>query len=440
MVFVLISEGKYVKGKKYMKLTDEQKRMLDGNEGPGIKKCLDLLVKWGESFDAEKMVKVYSVHLSTNYCIEFLEEWSEGAKRTKCLSTLHAVFDPIFWIEKMGLKFEKNASVGGGILSTDPLDFKKRMGKLKSLGFLPTFTCAPYNVGNNPRQNNICCWVGSSGQIISNSIFGALSGRESVSTCFAAALTGYTPRMGLLDLEKRRAQLLIKVPTKIKTETWTEADYGTLGYFIGGIAGQRNVAIEGLSPDLPMDMARMLLSPQPVSGAVAICKIIGLSPGALTLEEAFARRPPEEVIEVNKSILQETQSKLNNAIDKDVEAVFLGCPHLNLTELLKITTLLEGKRIHPDVMLFIGTSNATKVILKEAGFLDIIEQAGAHVTNACFGPFNPLIYSKNPPKITATNSARSSHYLQTSSGGKIKVLYGDMIKCINAALKGKWEK
>ena len=423
-----------------MKLTDEQKRMLDGNEGLGIQKCMDLLVKWGESFDAEKMAKVYSVHSSTNYCIEFLEEWSEGAKRIRCLSTLHAVFDPIFWIEKMGLEFEKNASVGGGILSTDVLDFRKRMNKLMSLGFLPTFTCAPYNVGNIPRQNNICCWVGSSGQIISNSIFGAFSGRESVSTCFAAALTGYTPRMELLNPEKRRAQLLIKVPPKIRTETWTEADYGILGYFIGGIAGQRNVAIEGLSPELSMDMLRMLLSPQPVSGAVAICKIIGLSPEALTLEEALGGKKPEEVIEINMSILKETQSKLNSAIGNDVEVVFLGCPHLNLTELLKITALLEGKRVHPDVLLFIGAANANRVILKEAGFLDIIEQAGGHVINACFGPFNPLIYSKNPPKITATNSARSSHYIQTSSGGKTKVLYGDMVKCINAALAGKWEE
>jgi predicted aconitase len=140
------------------------------------------------------------------------------------------------------------------------------------------------------------------------------------------------------------------------------------------------------------------------------------------------------------SILKETQSKLNSAIGNDVEVVFLGCPHLNLTELLKITALLEGKRVHPDVLLFIGAANATRVILKEAGFLDIIEHAGGHVINACFGPFNPLIYSKNPPKITATNSARSSHYIQTSSGGKTKVLYGDMVKCINAALAGKWEE
>ena len=37
-----------------MFLTDEEKRMLAGDHGPGIQRAMDLLVKLGESFDAEK--------------------------------------------------------------------------------------------------------------------------------------------------------------------------------------------------------------------------------------------------------------------------------------------------------------------------------------------------------------------------------------------------
>ena len=69
---------------------------------------------------------------------------------------------------------------------------------LKGLGFLPTFTCSPYLVGVLSRPGNVLCWTGSGGEIASNSFFGARAGRESAATCFAAAVTGKTPQMGLL--------------------------------------------------------------------------------------------------------------------------------------------------------------------------------------------------------------------------------------------------
>lgn len=420
-----------------MKLDDEQKRMLDGDEGPGIQKCMDLLVKWGNSFGAEEMAKVYSVHMSPNYRIEFLEEMSEGTKKVKCITTTHATFDPLLW-ESLGIEFQENASLGGGILLADPRNVKKRANLLKSLGVWPTYTCAPYSVGLVLKQRDICCWVGSSGQIISNSIFGTYSGRESVSTCFAAAMTGCTPKMGLLDPQKRVSTLLIKVPAKLMRKAWTEADFGVLGYFIGSVARQRNVAIEGLSPDISLDTCRMLLSPQPVSGAVAICKIIGLSPGAWTRQEAFGRKSPEEVVELNKLLLEETEAKLNSTTEKVVDVVVLGCPHLSLTEIEKVSVLLKGKEVHPNVMLLLGVANATKTIVKEAGVLDIIERTGAYVVNACLGVLNPLIYAKKPPKIVATNSARASHYIQNNSGNRTKILYGDMAKCVHAAITGEW--
>jgi predicted aconitase len=420
-----------------MTLNDEQKRMLGGAEGPGVQKCMDLLVKWGNSFGAKEMVRVCSAHISPNYRNEFLEEMSEGATRVRCTTTTHATFDPVFW-ENIGVEFKKDASLGGGVLVTDPRDVEKRANLLNSLGVWPTYTCAPYSVGVVLKQRDVCCWVGSGGQIISNSIFGAYGGRESVSTCFAAAMTGYTPKMGLLQPEQRVSRLLIKVPSKLGTENWTEADYGALGYFIGAIAGQRNVAIEGLSPELSFDSCRMLLSSQPVSGAVAICKIIGLSPGASTKEEAFGGKSPAEVVEVDRPSLEEAEAKLNSSAERDVDLVVLGCPHLSLSEIAKVAALLKGKHVHPRVMLLVGVAGATKTIVNQAGIVDTIEKSGARVVNACLGPMNPLIYAKNQPKVVSTNSARASHYIQANSANQMKTLYGDMNRCIDAALTGKW--
>ena len=41
-----------------MLLTDEEKRMHPGEYGPGVQRAMDLLVKYGNAFDAERLVEV----------------------------------------------------------------------------------------------------------------------------------------------------------------------------------------------------------------------------------------------------------------------------------------------------------------------------------------------------------------------------------------------
>lgn len=45
-----------------MKLNEEQQRMLDGSEGETMAKVMKTLVMYGETFGAERMVKVTSLH------------------------------------------------------------------------------------------------------------------------------------------------------------------------------------------------------------------------------------------------------------------------------------------------------------------------------------------------------------------------------------------
>ena len=43
-----------------MILTKEEEAMAKGRYGPGLEKCINLLIKFGEVFNAEKLVKVTS--------------------------------------------------------------------------------------------------------------------------------------------------------------------------------------------------------------------------------------------------------------------------------------------------------------------------------------------------------------------------------------------
>ena len=44
-----------------MRLTDEERAMLDGAEGPAKQRAMDLLVRYGEALDAERLVEVTNV-------------------------------------------------------------------------------------------------------------------------------------------------------------------------------------------------------------------------------------------------------------------------------------------------------------------------------------------------------------------------------------------
>jgi len=68
-------------GGRYVLLTDEQKRMLDGDFGSGTQISMNLLKKFGEAFDAERIVKADVVHLTTNIPTDLLEEMTEGVEQ-----------------------------------------------------------------------------------------------------------------------------------------------------------------------------------------------------------------------------------------------------------------------------------------------------------------------------------------------------------------------
>lgn len=419
-----------------MLLTDEEKRMLDGEYGSGTQMAMSLLKKFGDAFDADRMVMANIVHTSSNIPTDMLEQMAEGVDHVRTTCSLHAVFDPTFWREQHGLVGEKGQLVGG-IATTSEGEFNKRLGILRRLGFLPAFTCVPYSVGLVPRQGDVFIASGSSGQVAANSIFAGRAGRESASTVLAAAITGVTPHIGLLKKENRYAEVLIKVEG-IDFNKFTNADYGALGYYIGGVAGTRNVVVDGLpTTTSSLEQCKFLTSPLPVSGAVTMCHVVGITPEAPTLETALGGKKAEEEVKVGEKELKEAYGKLTDASDRSVDIVVIGCPHCLISELREIASLLEGKRVKDGVRLLVATSNATYAFAKDAGYADVIEKAGSIVSNCCASAVNPMLFLESP-SVAATNSARGAHYMQRLTGGRTKTWYGNIKECINSAITGKW--
>jgi len=400
--------------------------MFEGEYGPGVQKAMAMLVEYGEVWDAERMVKVHNAHTGLGGG-KWLEEILEGVEHLRAFTTTHAgMTGASKGAEALGLKEE----------------FRKQQAEMQEQtmamcipkGFLPAMTCAPYLVGNVPTAGRVFSWPGSSGIIIGNSVFGARGNRDAMPASMASAITGVTPEMLLLIKENRYADLLFKLEG-LDVQSFTRADYGAVGYYIGRVAETKKVALEGVPETVSFDALKFLMSPQPVSGAVAMCHVIGVTPEAPTVEEAFGNQKPEETITIGKKEFTEAWDSLHTAKTDEVEIVFFGCPHLSIIEIGEIARLLEGKRIADGVRLFIATADQIYSLAERVGYIDTIEKAGGVVvTGICIQGF-PYPELKSPATTAATNSARAASY-QARRG--IGIQYGSTEACIKAAITGKW--
>ena len=412
-----------------MLLTDYEREMLEGKYSKGMQRSMDLLVKLGESFDAKRLVPISYGHIGYDFCPgDFWDLMTEGVGKTPHRVTTHPSFSPNTW-KKWGLS---NAYAWID-------EHEKKLKKYRELGWLRTETCAEYYLGIAPGKGDVVSMGGSCMQVANNSLFGARVDRMGILVSLAAAVCGRTPEMGLLLPENRYANHLVELED-LDVSDWGMAEYHCLGYYIGDqVPGFKPVAVNGLPPNLPFDLARALIISMPTSGAVTLAHIIGTTPEAPTLEVACGNKIPDHVIKVGKREMEETWERLNVWDDDIVEHVAFGCPHASIDEIGKIAALIEGKTIKASML--IGASAPVEALARRQGWADIIETAGGHFLPACPSIANPFtrldIAGDMQAKSAATNSARSAHYIASVCG--VKVFFGNEEDCVNAAITGRWK-
>lgn len=410
-----------------MILTKDEEAMASGKFGPGVEKCMNILIKFGEAFGAEKLVKLSSAHTMPKEPPELLEEMTEGVNQTGTFTTLHALmsaFDPQLW-RKMGIS-EEYAS------KELPLH-EQRLATYRRLGFYETYTCLPMLVGNLPRKGNFISWIGSCAQLFGNSLLGARTNRDGGVINLAAAITGKAPNRGLYLDENRYGEVLVEFDG-LDPYQLTYTDLSAIGYYIGGIAQDRNVVVNGLPKELDISQMLGLLDPLPASGSVCLCHMVGLTPEAPTLEEAFGHRKPTEVIRVGRKAINETKTLHSLNQNEKVDMVVLGCPHCTIQELKKIASFLDGKRLGEDKRLWIGSPYQTYYLAQTMGYSQKIENAGGVISSSCMAtiPDAPI---PGDVKIIATNSFKAAHYISRLTKGRIKVAVQEMNECIQAIIR-----
>lgn len=413
--------------------------MLNGEEGPGRQRSMDFLMKMGEAFDAEGMADAGSAHIHGAIPLDYLEELTEGVHGTRVFATTHANPDPTA-IDPEGCKrigLPEHYDIYELIRGGDPPE--KVFETFRRMGYFITNTCAPFYAGNVPKLNGHFTWCGSFGQTLVNSWFGGCGNRDSVPYNIAVTVTNRTPLMGMALKKNRHGRVVARLEG-LDLSQFSEADWGALGYHIGAIAGPRNVAIDGLPQSLSLDQFRYIVSALPVSGAVCLCHVIGVTPEAPTLQAALGKKKPEAEVIVRRKDIEESYEKLSTAMGSEVDLVTLGCPHCSIQELRRIAELIEGKRVNPNVRFMVAAYRGVWELARTMGYVDIIKKAGGVLTDSCIGSQNPFI-ALGPDlgvKVNVMNSVRGAHYMIRVSNDKMKLHYGRMEDCIEAAITGRW--
>ncbi|MEA4971253.1 MAG: aconitase X [Candidatus Pelethousia sp.] len=412
-----------------MTLTSEQQALLSGEKGEAMAKVMQTLVRYGETFGAEKMVPVTSDygHLVTSFGL--------------------GVMKPIYGL--MDQLIEAGA-LSGQKFSVDPRPLDKNVPanalqnlvfkfmysaqesyeqQLNKLGLLQedAFTCACYlpEIGNTPKKGEVLSWAESSAVVYANSVLGARCNRNSGIIELFGSIAGCVPYFGLLTDEGRKATWIIEV----KTSQTPEAQ--VLGSAIGMKVMEDVPYIKGLSEFIGTELnesacayLKDMGAATASNGAVGLYHVEGLTPEAVELGESLIAAGAKTYV-IDDAELSRVKAGYP-VIWKNKEAApklaFIGCPHLSFAQLVDWTEKVEAGlqaagREKVAIPTVFTTAPAVQKEFQKTEHYARLQKTGVVLSYIC-----PLMYMNNPlcgkqPVITCSNKLRtytSAKYMTNS--------------------------
>jgi predicted aconitase/predicted aconitase with swiveling domain len=394
-----------------IQLSPDQQAMLNGEQGEGKQMAMRLLLDMAAAAGAAELIPIESAHLSG------VSPLTGGLGLRRFLA--HLTSDPQ---AKMAIPTTLNsagcdANQFAAMRITVP-DFLEHSQEIVAhyiqLGVQPLQSCIPYE-WDGVVTTGTAAWAESNAICFGNSYCGLLTNRESGLSALACALTGYTPRYGLLQPAARRPNLEVIVTAQMQDPT----NFSILGDWIGR---QRRPHwkqpygpipfIRGLAADLNHEQRKALTAAAANYGS------------PLLYLEGVGEAPAETVFQ---DTLHFTQDELDKRygelrLPQPISLIVLGCPQASVGEIRAAAELLKGKQVTaaPDdgsgkIPLWIFTSAANKAIAEQTGLADVIRQSGALLLENTCPEVVP--YDQSWVKHILTNSMKAEHYLKSGLNG-----------------------
>ena len=372
-----------------MDLTREEDSILNGEQGEGRQKAMELVTALGKIYGAEDLIDITSAHLSgASYKtigdggLKYLEDMVAGGAKVSVPSTLNPVgMDRTRWKEMH--------------ITEHFAEKQLRIIELYgSMGIKTTCSCTPYIGPNVPTLGDHVAWAESSALSFVNSFIGARTNREGGPGALAAAILGKTANYGLHLDENRKPTVVIDAD--IDGSIFSDS---LLGQAVGMAIGSGVPYFRGISPEV--EEAKTLSAAMAASGSVALYHAEGVTPEAGNYDVSGL-----EVIHIGEDELKAAYDKLNTV--DDIQLIALGCPHLTEKEMHQIASFLKGKKkVNKDIEIWFCTSAEVRDKCPED--VRIMEEFGPVLADTCMvvAPIEGTF------ERTGTNSAKAGNYLPT---------------------------
>lgn len=411
-----------------LRLTDEENRIVDGEQGAALQECLKALIAYGEALNAERLVPVDYVHAAgSGYnttgeaAVSFLQRLASRGLKAAVPATLNPIaVDLERWHSVLGL----------------PEELLRRQEQLNSafgeLGFIGTYSCKPYWTPYAPATGTN--FVSSEHNVVSyaNSVIGARTNFESNIMAILAALTGRIPYYGLYIDENRLPTLKVAVRAQLKDAV----DWRCLGVAAARKAKGRipYFVIPAAQPD-QRNLRDLCAAFGPPWTSVGLIHVEGTTPG---FERAKQAAHASEEIQIGSSDLQAVRDEFFAPTNEPIDLVAVGCPQASIDDIADLIDRMRGRRVSPTSRLWIWTDAQTRAEAEKRGYAAELENAGGEiVSDTCGCAACPISRSDLGIRHVATDSTKSLGFLQRT--GLICHL-GSLDECVAAATTGRLQR
>jgi predicted aconitase len=360
-----------------MRLTAEEEAMLAGRAGQAARRAIEQQIQVGTFFGAEDFVPVGSVHLAGDAeamreaAVAHLEEMVQLGAECRVPTTINPRSVDFAHAEALGQEAQY-------------VQWERRLVRAyERMGALTLNTCVNYQIVSQARFGEHVAW-GDTGTVIwANSFCGARSNFEAGPAALHAAITGRVPRYGYHLPEQRRGTVLVRVSEAPRSVS----DWGALGCHVGRRVNdywQVPVLLFDEPPSPTADQLKHLGAALASYGSLAMYHLVGVTPEARSLEEAFGGAAPPRTLDVERGWLAESYATFQPE-KADVDVVVFGTPQLSVFEFRDLARAFAGKRVNDRTRVLLTTSDAVKSVADQLGYTRVVEAAGATVlTGVCY--------------------------------------------------------
>ncbi len=401
-------------------LAPEQERMLRGGNGRAAQMGMRLLVDMAATAGAAELIPIQSAHLSGVSPLTgglglrlFLRRLAEDTDaRVVVPTTLNAA----------GCDADQFAAMR----ITAP-DFKEHSLEIvalyEQLGVRPTQSCTPYEWEGVNCQGT-AAWAESNAIAFGNSYCGLHTNRESGLSALASALTGFTPKYGLLEENGRSPNLEVRVTTPLHDPT----DFSILGDWIGKQrqpTWQMPLGPIPLILGLPADLSHEHKKALTAAAANYGCPLLYIAGQGDIPPAAF-----QDSLTFGAAELASRYADLRPR--EPVSLITIGCPQASVGELRATAELLQSKTLPANTPpLWVFTSSQNKAIAERTGLAELIRSSGALLLENTCPEVVP--YDQSWVRHVLTNSMKAEHYIKSGLNG-IPTSVMTLADCVAVAL------